>query len=478
MHNIDKVIPTAARVAVGASSSSSGKRSKKKGGFSMSSYEYEEPEPMPPVMPPAGKAPWIYVENSTFGEGFEKLLNSNCFADTRFLIFDTQEQIEREIMCHEQVLACSPSKVIESLFDEILQAKLDGSIDNIMKKVNEGRVPGFSSMKLSEDNLFVEIKLSNTISYLSFMSLLEVLYYGQSKTLNSKKSDSKFLKQALNTASVFECEYFENMVNNIESGLEEVFNESLGTYLNDELGKKAKDKFFGKQEHADVKLNFGERSLYGHKLFLSVNCEVFKRMFEGDFVENASGSMSQVDMAEGQIDLTDENQVTMRISEYQALLEYLYTAHSSIDENNAVGLLSLANQYGMSGLTCMCEIFISKTIDKAVSKGIEKADIDVIGLLLLAQTFEANQLAQFCLHFIASNYGPMSARKEWELLKGDNKKYVEEKKWPPDSYFKQVAEYEKKHEVYMKKQKKKQKKESSNNTEVVEDDKKKDCSIQ
>ncbi|KAG2378458.1 hypothetical protein C9374_008097 [Naegleria lovaniensis] len=489
MYNINKIWD----VAISAATSNSNAKSKKSKRKTKIIGDIEEVEPMPPVMPPAGKAPWIYVENSTFGDGFKKSLNQEFLSDTRFVIFDNKEQMEREIWAHQLVLSCGPSKIIEDFADQIMQAKLDHTLDEICNQVNSGRVTGFASMSLTDhtndpQKKYFEIKLSNTVSYESFLCLLEVIYYGQSETLKSKRSDSKFLNQVKTTASIFECEYLENMATNFLDGLEDVFNESLGTFLNDMLGSKAKQKYFGKKDHADVCLKLSNdpqdiREIYAHKLFLSVNCEVFRAMFEGNFVENTS-EMSQVDLT-SEVDATQPGQLDMRYHEYQSLIEYLYSAHSTIDENNAIGLMSLSNQYGMSGLTSMCEIYISKIIDKSIAKGIEKADIDIIGILLLAQTYAANQLAQFCLHFISTNYEPMKARKEWTLLTGSNKQYVEEHKWPPDSYFKEVEKYQAAMEKYLKKKKKSDKRssnvdetgtEESEMTSLEKD--KKNCTIQ
>ena len=128
---------------------------------------------------------------------------------------------------------------------------------------------------------------------------------------------------------------------------------------------------------------------------------------------------------------------------YMALFEYMYTAHAPITDNNVVSLMILANQYGMSRLVTLCELYITKLIEKATVDGIAKADVDIIGLLLCAQTHNAAQLAQFCLHFISTNYQPMKQRKEFELLEGENLKYVEENQWPPLSYYQAMIEYEK-----------------------------------
>ena len=63
-------------------------------------------------------------------------------------------------------------------------------------------------------------------------------------------------------------------------------------------------------------------------------------------------------------------------------------------------------------------------------------------MLILVQQHHGNQLADFLLHFISSNYGPMKKRKEFAQLEGNNLKYVKEHQWPPKSYWKALKEYE------------------------------------
>merc|ERR1712000_120955 len=105
-------------------------------------------------------------------------------------------------------------------------------------------------------------------------------------------------------------------------------------------------------------------------------------------------------------------------------------------------LLQLAYQYKMNRLTTLCELYISKTIEKETTEGIERAKIDVIGILNLANRCNARQLAAFCLHFISSNYGPMSQRPEFAELSRKDRSHVEENRWPPQSYLDALAEYE------------------------------------
>jgi len=111
--------------------------------------------------------------------------------------------------------------------------------------------------------------------------------------------------------------------------------------------------------------------------------------------------------------------------------------------SDSVGILALANEYGLPRLTSLCELYITKQVEIATTNDITNADIDVIGLLLGSQLYSAPQLEKFCFHFISSNYQPMKKREEFSKLIGDNLKYVEENQWPPKSYLEELDAYEK-----------------------------------
>mgnify|MGYP001791462083 CR=1 FL=1 len=65
------------------------------------------------------------------------------------------------------------------------------------------------------------------------------------------------------------------------------------------------------------------------------------------------------------------------------MMEYLYTGHAPLDQDNVdlVSLLVLSDQYNVTRLSNLCELYITKLVDRKCVKNIEKADIDVIGLL-------------------------------------------------------------------------------------------------
>merc|ERR1712154_281409 len=95
--------------------------------------------------------------------------------------------------------------------------------------------------------------------------------------------------------------------------------------------------------------------------------------------------------------------------------------------------------------------------------GIERADLDIIDLLLKAQKYKAKQLEKFLLHFICTNYVPMSKKKEYQLLKGDNLKYIEKNRWPPKWYEDECVKYQKELEVWSEKYGKGKKVQQKNN---------------
>lgn len=112
--------------------------------------------------------------------------------------------------------------------------------------------------------------------------------------------------------------------------------------------------------------------IYANKVVLGARCEVMSAMFGGSFVESRS-TVSEVQLKE----VTSEC--------FMALMEYLYSDHAPIEDGDSVGIMVLADEYGQKRLVHLCELYITKEVDRSVTKQIEKSDIDVIGLLLTSQ---------------------------------------------------------------------------------------------
>ena len=62
-----------------------------------------------------------------------------------------------------------------------------------------------------------------------------------------------------------------------------------------------------------------------------------------------------------------------------AFLQYLYTDHCPIEDGEATMILVLANQYCTNRLKALCELYISKSVEKATEVSIANSELSVIG---------------------------------------------------------------------------------------------------
>jgi len=234
------------------------------------------------------------------------------------------------------------------------------------------------------------------------------------------------VKPTMRAAKMFGVKELHTVCLNLLSN-QAILNPSIGTFLNDKSGEVAKHAFLSQKTLADVCLQLPDREVPAHKAFLKVRSPLLRKQL-------------QAAPRGGSIKITYAESVTSK--EFMALVEYLYTDHCSIDEVDSLALLEVSSQYGVRRLVTLCELYITKLIDRNVTTQIAKSKVDVIGILQTAQRCGANQLAAFCLHFISSNFGPMSERKEWNTLSKENLEHVTKNRWPPLSYLKDLEKYE------------------------------------
>ncbi|XP_069121947.1 rho-related protein racA-like isoform X2 [Argopecten irradians] len=412
------------------------KSKKKSFGFTFGSKKHV---PLPPIMPAAGKAPWIEIETSQFAEDWMAMHENPTHADVTFVLSG-----QHNLDAHKIIL-CSASKYFRRVFgmmssNKSAQLKEIESLSNFtLEDLNSGRVEGIVAVYDSEGEEGRErrrtmVELSADIKPKTFVRVLEFLYSGVPKLANEDDEiDQDELADVIKVSNIFKLPRLTEICQNCLTE-QEFLNPSIGTYLNDETGQKMKELYFNKPDMADVAFRVEGRTIYAHKTVLTARCKVMAAMFGGGFVEGQS-SLSEVEIPASTAEC------------FLALLEYLYTDHSPIEEIEVVGLLVLADEYGQKRVMNLCELYITKEVDKSVTKNIEKSEIDVIGLLHTSQTYNADQLSGWCLHFISTNYTAFQNRAEFPSLKGDNKAYVEENQWPPVSYLEAVKEYEKKYKT-------------------------------
>ncbi|XP_078615509.1 rho-related protein racA-like isoform X1 [Branchiostoma floridae x Branchiostoma japonicum] len=370
--------------------------------------------PPPPVMPPAGQAPWIEIETSTIADHMTQLLKSGDYSDVTFVV-----EGSHHVPAHKLVL-CSASEFFQNLF---------GVQSSNKKSKSSKSTPNFAAgcagvAGIEEGTSGTVVMLRDDISLEIFTHVLEFLYSGL-PVLTEAPTEEK-LTRLTAAAELFHLPYLSQVCDNIIRK-EEFLNPSIGTYLNDTTGQKIKELFFNKSELSDISFIVQGTTVHAHKAILTCRSEVMGVMFGGSFSESSS---SKVPVTGPSTDV------------FLALLEYLYTDHAPIEDVGPLDILPLADQYGQTRLISMCELYMTKDVDRDTRESIEKSSTDVIGLLVMAQMHNAPQLSSWCLHFISTNYTAISKRPEFSLLQGENLKHVEEHQWPPVSYLKQVEEYE------------------------------------
>merc|ERR1719397_504773 len=208
-------------------------------------------------------------------------------------------------------------------------------------------------------------------------------------------------------ANLFECKHLETIGQNVLDNDPDL-NPSIGTYLNDQWGEYAKETLINKGRFSDCSFQIAgnDSIILGHRSLIECRSAPLKKIIS----ESKAGEPITID------GVTEPC--------FKAIIEFIYTSHAPVKENDPYKLLTSSRRFGVPRLISMCELNIGKVIEKAVVEKIEKADIDIIGILLMAQEEKADQLDAFCLHFLCTNYAAMKKRKEWKLLKGKNLKYV------------------------------------------------------
>jgi len=274
----------------------------------------------------------------------------------------------------------------------------------------------------------VHTERNRTIIYLAtdvnmdmFQRVLEFLYTGMVTLRN--KTDR--VQETMETARLFACEEMVTIGQNVLENDPDL-NPSLGTYLNDQSGAKAKELFLNKRLWSDVSLCAPDSpaAIPCHKALVCYRSSVARSM---------------ILEAKSSVLVDDTNHVAL-----MALLEYLYTGHCRLEDSTVISILQLASRWKNQHLVTLCELFTTKMIERRTKDDIIKADVDIVGLLGTAQRCGASQLTAFCLHFLSTNYQLMKQRGEFAQLTAANLKHVEEHQWPPVSYFQELEAYNKK----------------------------------
>ncbi|XP_067940583.1 rho-related protein racA-like [Watersipora subatra] len=430
LKGLDLLFDVATKVAVMAAERA---QKKSKSGFGIKKNKNKPLEILlPPVMPPAGFAPEIEVETCIKGEQWLAMLHDDISTDLS-LILTSGEKVK----AHTVILSSASSVFKRAIKVENYETrhKNDIQVDSVFSH------PAFLKVDAS-DSSCVQIFFTDLIKPLVLKYALQFLYAGViafNEPPNDEMLDS--LKQF---SELFSLPYLKQTCENIENDEEEL-NPSIGTFLSDTTAAKIKELFFNSPQKADIKFIFEDKEVFAHKCLLSARNKIMAAMFDGRFLEGNTTHVTTIDMRKDR---------ELDYDTFLILLEFLYTGHTPLDQGvDPVALLMLCDKYNVTRLANLCEIHLSKLVDSKCCKNIEKADIDVIGLLNLANLYNAPQLTKWCLHFISSNYLAFAPRLEWSQLSSTDLEHIEEHRWPPVDYLNEVQEYEVKMEAIKRREK-------------------------
>ncbi|XP_033726797.1 rho-related protein racA-like [Pecten maximus] len=389
--------------------------------------------PNPPSMPLAEKAPRVEVEPSRFVDDWQRMLEKPTYSDVTFVLEGGQR-----LDAHKLVL-CSASSFFCQVFG-VTQKNKTGKIEHLepfsLDDMNSGLIKGITSAfdegkvirEKGQRRHRITIKLAPDIKHSTFTSLLEFLYTGIPNLPEDHSCVSlDQVYEIVRVSKIFKMTRLNEICQNYIME-HDFLNPSIGTFLNAETGQKMKELFFNNPMHADVAFKVQGHTIYAHKVVLCARCRAMTTMFGYQFREGTE------EMMEVGIPATSAKC-------FLALLEYIYTDQSPMEEAQVTSLIVLADRFNQKRLINMCELYATKEVERSVTKQIEHSEIDAIGLLLAAQMSNAHQLATWCLHFISSNYIAFKQRPDFKQIKGDNLEIVTKKQWPPLSYLEEVAEY-------------------------------------
>ncbi|KAG2378318.1 hypothetical protein C9374_008461 [Naegleria lovaniensis] len=438
--------------------------------FSLKGYTFQNyslPKPIPPVLPDKPVKPRAYARKPFNDEKYLCLLNNNDIHDVTFVVFDKQEGNFKNIYSQQLILSCSPSKVLEDLFTELLNVKYqqqshqDIDVRCHLKGIHEQNMYRqiFSNIEYSDLDGSITMTLINDITYEEFLPVLEVTYCGWSKTLKRnlrKNSTQEYQEKALSVASLFKMEPLTQMIRNFQNSIEDLFHETANS-LTEELTHKINVKFYNNPLNANVQFICHDTIYHAHKAMIYTNGEVFKNMFGVDKFMEGTSKMVQMDLFQGLSISSDENRTKFakeqeRRKVCESFLTYLYTGHARLSNEIVVEMMALSHQYGLQCLTMQCEVFLCEMIDACMSKDrpvsdlkekqeriLDDDDLDLLTLMEVAKWYNAKQLKRCCLYYIGLNYDLyLRHASDDELLK--NK--IEKHRWPSASYLRKKEEYE------------------------------------
>jgi len=142
---------------------------------------------------------------------------------------------------------------------------------------------------------------------------------------------------------------------------------------------------------ADITFEVEGEEIPAHKAILAYRSSYFMKMFTSGMSESHSTKIS-IPNVKSHI--------------FKALLQYVYCNEIELDEQLALDLIPVVDEYLMKGLKGLCEKYLSKQLRKD----------NVVDMLIVADRHEIEELKKACFGFILKNLGNIDENEEMMKL--------------------------------------------------------------
>lgn len=145
------------------------------------------------------------------------------------------------------------------------------------------------------------------------------------------------------------------------------------------------------RELCDVVLNVGSRKIFAHRVILSACSPYFRAMFTNELAESRQTEIVIRDI--------DENAMEL-------LIDFCYTAHIQVEENNVQTLLPAACLLQLAEIQDICCEFLKRQLDPS----------NCLGIRAFADTHSCRELLRIADKFTQHNFTEVMESEEFLLL--------------------------------------------------------------
>ncbi|KAF0312619.1 Rho-related BTB domain-containing protein 2 [Amphibalanus amphitrite] len=433
-----------------------------------------------PFCPPKPTPPDIFVTPSTFEESMASLLANQWHTDIIFLVGSVGFSAHKAVLASASDLLfqlltmpivddscghCSSNDSLAAGMDEVgseadtecllsscalklitgRTREVDGPLDPVrggwrpptLNQVGQSRQlnhPAFQSISIQQcegldqsgqPSLSVQtiISVSKLVSPAVLRQALHFLYTGR-----LEDNANCNVRELLEASEYLGFPQFQAYLTNIVRK-EEYRNKEITANYIQSLKTRLLEVCLEEGLFSDVLFQLDDGTAAAHRPLLMARSDVMEVMFAGNFRESKAKMVSLRDVTE---------------STFRVLLHFMYSdTVPAIRPQDCLPLLQLGNRLCLQRLLSLVERATAEQLQDAAADGQDCVEL-VLSLLEPGQLHNADQLADWCLHYLATNYDTMCKRypKQVRALHPENQAYLNKHRWPPTWYLKDYDCYE------------------------------------